>query len=144
MADIAPAPVRIIPQGKADRKPRTDTGTTRRKSLEKPLANLFASLGSTVYILNRADGQAIIEGSDRLAKALNELAKENPAVHKTLSRMLTGSAWGGVFIAAGGIVVPILANHNLMPFQFSTEQPTPNGANSGGTIPDIGPPIATD
>ncbi len=134
------APTKIVPMGRPDRKPRADAGTPRRKSLEKPLNNLITSLGVTVSLVNQTDGQAIIEGSDRLAKSLNELAKENPTVHKNLTRMLTGSAWGSVFIAAGGIAIPILANHNLLPFQF-----VPGGQDeSPKPIPDIGPPIATD
>lgn len=150
--DIAPKTggVKIVAPARTrtDRAPKTG----RKKSLAKPLTEFFTSIGSFVAIANQADGIAIIEGAERLAKALDAVAKDNATVYKNLERMVTGSTWGGVIFAASAIVVPILANHNLLPFQipgFDTGETMPNadwaevgGSPNGGgiqdDIPDIG------
>lgn len=77
-------------------------------------------------LVNQVDGVAILNGAEPLAKALNNVAKDNNVVYKNLERLVTGSAWGAVVMAAGGIVLPIVANHNLLPFQIpGVESPDP-------------------
>lgn len=141
--DTAPKPIKVTAPQRADRKPKTG----RKKSLKRPLTDLITSVGTGVAILNQADGIAIINGAEPLADALNNVAKDNDAVYRNLERMVTGSAWGGVFMALGGILLPIAANHNLLPFQIpGVEVPQP-GAESTPTgtpgIPDIGASVAT-
>jgi hypothetical protein len=101
-----------------------------------------------VAVINQADGFAIVNGAEDLAKALNNVAKDNPSVYKTLERMLTGSAWGAVIVATGAIVLPIAANHNLLPFAIpgvTTPEPAPANIESMPPphTPDIGPDRAT-
>lgn len=100
-----------------------------------------------VFVINQADGTAIITGAENLAKALNNVAKDNAAVYRNLERMLTGSAWGSVFVAAGAIALPIAANHNLLPFQIPGLTPETAPANIESMpqphTPDIGPDRAT-
>lgn len=109
-------PQKIGRPSRPDKAPRQTGG--RKRSLTRPLTDLFVSIGAMVSVVNQVDGQIIIEGAPRLAESLNAVAKDNPAVYKSLERMLTGSAWGGVFMASGAIAIPILANHGLLPFQL--------------------------
>lgn len=66
----------------------------------------------------------IAQRTPDLAKSLTALADENPAIKRTLNRMLEGSAWGGVALSVAAIVIPIAQHHNLVPggdpfaFQF--------------------------
>jgi hypothetical protein len=77
---------------------------------------MFTTVGTVIYAVNAVDGAAIIDGAERLAEALNNAAKTNDTLYRNLERMLTGSTWGGVIVAAGAIALPILANHGLLPF----------------------------
>lgn len=138
-------PNKIVAPAPRDRKPR-QPGGTRRKSLVKPLEEFLTTTGTLVAVLNPNDGAAIVAGAPRLAAALNNVAKDNADVYRALERMLTGSAWGGVIVAAGAIIVPIMANHNLLPFtlpngpQWEEINPEPpaNSESMPPTIPDIG------
>jgi hypothetical protein len=133
--DTAPKPVKVTAPKRADRKPSTG----RKKSLKKPLADLFTNVGTGVALINQADGLAIINGADNLADALNNVAKDNDAVYRNLERMVTGSAWGGVFMALGGILLPIAMNHNLLPFQIpGVEVPATGAESKPESVPDIG------
>lgn len=143
--DTAPRSVKIVAPTRStrDQAPRAK----RKKSLEKPLVEFFTTVGTTLAMVNQADGIAIVQGAERLAAALNNVAKDNATVYRNLERMLTGSAWGGVFIAAGSIALPILANHNLLPFQIPGVQiPETEPANVESVPPlhpDFGPDSAT-
>lgn len=147
-SDTAPKSTKIVApiRGTRDRAPRA-TGT-RKKNLTKPLTEFFTTIGTMVTVVNHADGVAIINGSERLAESLNMVAKDNPTVYRNLERMLTGSAWGSVFVAAGAIALPIAANHNLLPFQIPGLTPESTPANSEGmppiSTPDVGPVHATE
>lgn len=90
----------------------------RKKNLTPKLEDFFTSIGTMVYALNATDGAAILEGTPDLARSLNNLANEDERVRRMLERMLTGSAYGGVFMATAAILLPILANHNLLPVQL--------------------------
>lgn len=149
MTDAAPRPVTtkiVAPIRGRDKAPRTSSGS-RKKNLTKPLTDFFTSIGGMVAVVNKADGIAIITGAEDLAKALNNVAKDNAVVYRNLERMLTGSAWGSVFVAAGAIALPIAANHNLLPFQIPglTPEPTPANVESmpPAPTPDIEPERAT-
>lgn len=63
------------------------------------------------------DGQIIAGKADELAAELVELADKNPAVHAALVTLVKGSQWarlGGLVVS---IVVPIAANHGLIPIE---------------------------
>jgi hypothetical protein len=91
-----------------------------------------------VSLVNHTDGVAIIEGAEPLAVALNNVARDNDAVYRNLERLVTGSTWGGVFMALGGILLPIAANHNLLPFHIGVSPPESGAESKPESIPDIG------
>lgn len=136
--DKPPADFVRVTAPKSDQKSRKSSGG-RRKNLKKPLEDLFATIGTTVYAFNQVDGTVILQGAPNLAESLDALAREDERVRRVLERMLTGSAWGGVFMAAGAIVLPIMDNHNLLPVKIPGLTPdipdatTPEDINSNGS-----------
>jgi len=63
----------------------------------------------------QADGYIIVQQSENFAKAWCELARTDVRVYNALRKICVGGAWGGVIIATASIVVPIAANHDLIP-----------------------------
>lgn len=133
--DIAPKSTKILPPSRAADRVDSPPRKTRKRSLTKPLEELFTTVGTVVYAVNQVDGEAIISGANGLAVSLNNVAKDNPALYKNLERMVTGSAWGSVFIAAGAIAIPILANHNLLPFTLPSLEPVPASGDIESAAP---------
>lgn len=131
--DTPPKIVNISPP-KRERKPsnaRTSTG--RKKSLTKPLTGTFATIGTMVSIANPTDGAIIIQGSERLAEALNNLAKENDRVYRALSAMIEVSVWGEVGGAVLAIVLPIMVNHDVLPVELPKSMVPDMGKDDDGT-----------
>lgn len=118
-------------------KPRA-TGGGNRPQLQKSLEELF-SAPALLYAL-KGDEWAeahITEHAPRLAEAWYKLAQKNPAVRRMLENLTTGSAWGGVAVATGVTVLPLLAHHNALPGPLGnvfSGVPT-TGGNSGPTVP---------
>lgn len=120
-------------------------GSKKKKSgggkmpAKQELESLLAMLGLGVSAWNWYDGQRIMEGSERLADALYQLAKENAAVRRALVAALAGSAWGAVGAALMPIVVPIAANHGMVPAEMAEKVGAPKpGDESGPPVPQDG------
>src|SRR5680860_966626 len=96
-------------------KNRTYGGKLTDKALELQLTDAFVSVGTVVMFRNEFDGTTIIEGAPKLATSLVELAKGNSKVRSALERMVTATGFAGVGMALMSIVIPILANHGLIP-----------------------------
>lgn len=79
----------------------------------------------------QADGYFVKMGSERFAFALNSLCEENVAVKKWVEKMLRGGAWGQVFAASLGIVVPIMLNHGMLPGMMQRFAPGVPETNNG-------------
>lgn len=100
---------------KTARKTSTATGAKQAPKLAKALHTQISSVALIVAMVNQADGVAILNGSERLATSLAQVADTNPKVRKALEAAVSGGAWGGVIVAAVTIAVPILVNHGLVP-----------------------------
>lgn len=117
----------------ADAKPASLKG--RRSSLEKELVNFFGSIGVMVSALALVspkfanDGQIIMHNAENLAKAWSHAAQQNKSVDKILRSMMTVSTMGEVMMAMTMTIVPIMANHELLPgemaFMFGAMQAAP-------------------
>lgn len=92
----------------------------RKGSLEQRLAGTIGLVGTVVYALDTFDGQQILIRGDTLAKALDHLAAENPAVKRVLEAMMTGGAWGEVVMVIAPMAVAILAHHGVIPEQYAS------------------------
>lgn len=122
--DLAfPAPLGSA--GKAPPPPKTDTApkrspgrppaAARLTTLQRGLEANFTAIGMAVFAFNQFDGEAILNGSEDLAKALVNLADRNPKVRAALERMLTGASYTELLLAAGAIALPIAGNHGMIP-----------------------------
>ena len=120
-------------RGRGRPKGSTNTGAPRgRRSSVEPikagLGTLLGGLGTVLYAFpqTRQDGVIIANNCGPLIDSLGELAKQDVRVRRVLGRLVTGSAWGSVALAASAIVLPVLANHNLLPAHinmlFSTDE----------------------
>ncbi len=133
-----------------DKKPRAPRNRTPKSTvkLKEGLTDLFIQGGALVYVFNQPDGNAIMQGSERLAGSLETLAKENPAIRKALEKMLKGSAWGGVVLASASIALPIAVNHGLIPqelagiMSLATQEQEPGKPETAEQVFDI-PPTGT-
>lgn len=98
---------------KRDRKPRKSGGN---KSLQRDLEQLLGAVGAAVSMLEPFDGAVVLANAGSVARRLDDLAKENPAIHRTLSLLTSGSGGTmGVVFALLPVVLPILHHHNLIP-----------------------------
>lgn len=93
--------------------------TPRRGSLEQRLAGTIGLVGTVVYALDPFDGTQILTRGDQLAKALDHLAQENPAVKRVLEAMMAGGAWGEVVMVVAPMAVAIMAHHNVIPERYA-------------------------
>lgn len=134
---------------KGDKAPR---GTGKRTALKPRLQETIGAVGLGVTALGGMagnprvafDGAVVLDRAEPLAEALDALAKENPRVRKTLEMVLASSAWSGVAVASAGIVIPILANHGIIPRSAAMAVgveipmydafPSPEANGSGGSF----------
>lgn len=102
----------------ADEKPsarkRSTTRTPRSKpSLKGPLTEFYTTLGAGVFILNQADGVAVISHAESMAESLDNWGKVNSNVYKALDKLCTTGALGGVIAAHAPVILAILGNHDI-------------------------------
>lgn len=98
---------------KAKTKKKKSVG--RKRSLKKELGDFFGAVGLFVYARDNYCGERIIEGAEKLAQELNDLAQRNDPVYRILENLVTGSAYAGVGMAFAAIAVPILSHHGVVP-----------------------------
>jgi hypothetical protein len=102
-------------------KPRSSKSTSslssgRKQPLEKRLEGMLALIGDVTSGFDKYDGTVIKDAAPRLAKALVDLANENPRAKRVLEGMLEGGAWAGVgTIVAWEIATPIALRHSMLP-----------------------------
>jgi hypothetical protein len=107
--DVAP---KTAKRGRAASvKAEPQTPAYRAGVIAKGFENIYATVGMTVFAFDQHCGQTIIENSEKMAASLDVLAKNNPAVRRVLSKMLTTSAWSEVIIAHAPLVMAIAGHH---------------------------------
>lgn len=104
LKDTAPKSGRSV---KADPK----TPVYRQGVIAKGFTKIYGSVGMGVFAFDQDCGRAILENAEAMANSLDTLAKDNPAVRRVLSRMLTTSAWSEVIIAHAPLVMAIATHH---------------------------------
>lgn len=103
--------------GVKDRKPTgAKKPSTRATPIQKKVQSSLAGVELMTRVLLKDDvcADAIAEGSEQLARSLDDLAKQNPKVKKALETAMTGGAWGEVVASALAIVFPILVHHGII------------------------------
>lgn len=116
--------------GSGDRAPR---GTGKRSpQLERKLQEFFGAIGSAVFFFDQHCGAVLLEGSERMAHALTNLANQYPTVRRTLESMTQAGAIGEVVIAGATVAMPIMAHHGLLPQNISILL-APRGSKNGAS-----------
>lgn len=103
------------PKPKANGTPRVKmpkaSPSMPRGGLRAPLENMYTGLGMAVCAIDQHCGMAIINNATECAKAMDELAKTNPAVRRILMKLVETSALGTVIMAHAPIVMAIAMHH---------------------------------
>lgn len=86
--------------------------------LRGQLTELYVSIGTLVVTpVDRLAGALMVAQAEDLAQTWVDLADANPAVKKALQRLVEAGGWGGVVIAHGMLLMPVLANRGMFPDQ---------------------------
>lgn len=83
--------------------------------LEKALSEQLTGMGAIIGLFQPFDGMVIAHNGATVAAALVKAAESNPRLRKALEGFITGSAYGEIAFALMGTMVPILANHDILP-----------------------------
>lgn len=94
---------RLFGKSKEDRAP-APRRPGRRKSLKEPVADGLTTLGGVLAFVRPITGLAMIDRADKIAEALNDIAKDNDALYRFLERMTTGGKWGALATASFPVV----------------------------------------
>jgi hypothetical protein len=85
-------------------KPRTG-------SLVKPFTDFYTSIGAFIVPFDQPCGMAVVNNAEPCARALENLARENPAVRRALLALVETSVWGQVIAAHLPIMLAIATHH---------------------------------
>ena len=154
---VDPPPKGTTKKERTARPRRESRATVRVKPLETRLLEFFGEiklheetqtpyltgLAGGIGIFNPADGQVIAMNSPNMAKAWANLADQNERVRRYLEYLLSGGAWGEVFVATTPVIFAIAMNHGMVPsslfgpFEVADDGGVPqDGTGSQGTGQD--------
>lgn len=91
---------------KAPPPPKPRTG-----QLVKPLTDLYVTIGTIMMPFDSVCGGAIIASAPKCAEAVENLARENPAIRRAVLALVETSVWGQVIAAHAPIFVAIAVHH---------------------------------
>lgn len=83
----------------------------RKGHLARQFTQLYVSLGTFMYPFDAPCANAVINAAPKCGEALENLARENPAVRKALLAMVETSVWGQVIVAHAPIMLAIAIHH---------------------------------
>lgn len=123
--DEAPKRSRTKRKRSADKAPakrppgRPRSAATYAKELEP----IVAMIGGGLFTVGAGsgnerlawDGQHIMGKAEEIATAWGELATTNPAVARAITSLTQGSQFTGVAMVMAATLIPIAANHGLLP-----------------------------
>jgi len=102
-----------------DKAPAAPRPSNRKRALKAPIQGMIGNIGLVVSSLPgekaTIDGAVIIDGAEDLAIALDKWAKQSDRVYRTLEAMFEFSLGAEVVSAVAAIILPIAANHGLVP-----------------------------
>lgn len=110
--------------------PRTPARPKRtvNRTLEDRLEELFAGIAVSLQVAGQgADAAIVAQQAEPMAAAWGDLARQNAKVKEILERIVSGGAWGAVFLATASVAIPIAQNHGWYPedwpMPFSVKAP---------------------
>lgn len=89
---------------------------SKAPTVQAALEKYFNGLAFAIQLVNPEDGRIIASGSADVATALVNLGRQDKQWRKWLEKASAPGKYGELMLALGfGIVVPIMANHGLLP-----------------------------
>jgi hypothetical protein len=116
---IALDEVELPPKIEDEAPKKTKSLKGRMSPLKSRLTGALGVIGKALSAFNEYDGKVVLENATELANVLDQWAKESPRVKRALEAALTVSTTGSVLGVAAAIVIPILANHGLLPVHYA-------------------------
>lgn len=112
-----------VEHGSRDRKPSEGRARTSSRlpawskagEVENALNLIFKFGGAAVVAVNAEDGKAISNGGPAISKALVDLGRTDKKIRRYLETLSAPGKYGPLTLAVAGVVVPILANHGMIP-----------------------------
>lgn len=96
--------------------PRASSGSWKRAGeVEIALNKLIEYVGLGVTFVNPVDGSSITKGGPKLARELVILGTTDLKLRRYLELVASPGKYGGLAMAILAMVVPILANHGMLP-----------------------------
>ena len=89
--------------------------TPKVQNLRDALLGIYTAAEMAAFLVDGDAQQAIANTKEACVDAWIELAQQDAKVMKMLTKLTTGSAWGGVVIAHGTMILPILAKRGIIP-----------------------------
>lgn len=83
--------------------------------VEAALTKYLAGIGLVVSFVNPLDGECIASGAEAVAHELVELGRADKNLRKRLEFIATPGKYGPLVMSLTPIVIPIMANHGLLP-----------------------------
>lgn len=125
-------PPRYCEEHKGVKRTTTAKSATSNKSwseaveVENLLNKYVVGLGTGIRLINPEDGRIIATGGPAVVHEIVELAKTDTKIREPLIWLTRPGKYSPLFIASLGLLLPILANHGLLP-QFEIPNLTPGG-----------------
>lgn len=121
-------PPKYCPEHKDKRPPKVSNSRSqtsgkswsRASEIEGVLNRYIEGAGWTIQLVNPVDGKVIADNGPAVIHEIVELAKDDARLRKPLEALATPGKYGPLGIAVLAVVMPIMANHGLLPqFQIS-------------------------
>lgn len=99
----------------------------------------YTGLAGAIFFMDQTDAFTVAMHSANVAHAWAMLAEENAKVKLILERALSGGAWGQAILATLAMLLPIAANHGLIPGSILSplasqrSEASQNGSDAGGS-----------
>lgn len=91
------------------------SGWAKAGQVETALNRYVEMIGVGVTFINAADGSSIVKHGPAVTHELVELGKTNLKLRRYLELVSAPGKYGPLTLAIAGMVLPILANHDLIP-----------------------------
>lgn len=94
---------------------KSKTTWANAATVEQALIRYIKGVGVGVSFINPTDGECIASGADGVAHELVELGRVDKSLRKRLEFIATPGKYGPLVVSVMPIVIPIMANHGLLP-----------------------------
>lgn len=99
-------------------RPRKRSSWPEKESVRQSLLTLTSFAGAGLSVINKFDGKVVRDGGPNVVNALVDLAEDDKRLRRYLNMFTGPGKYGPLVLATLGVVIPIMANHNLLPTFF--------------------------